>query len=208
MTNLCHYRPASYGKIFWYNPSQVAPAAGASVHRLEIGQGVLHTVVRVVRVFRRASAHVAPVAGLLAILGASGCSILGLDDGETPQSMNQPVAAPEPQQTASVPPLPPRRPTRPAPAEPMDLSRLVGLDPDDVRKLLGAPDRVREANPATVWAYASNACLLEVYFYMDLGSQKLRVLAYDINTAGRANDQRASNGCANQIRAESRDGKR
>ncbi len=169
---------------------------------------MLHTVVRIVRVFRRALAYIAPVAGVLAILGVSGCSVLGLDGGETPQPMNQPVAAPDPQQTAAIPPLPPRRPPRPAPVEPMDVSRLVGLDPDEVRKLLGAPDRTREANSATVWAYASNACLLEVYFYMDLGSQKLRVLAYDINTVGRANDQRASNGCANQIRAESRDGKR
>lgn len=119
-------------------------------------------------------------------------------------------AATEPAPSAPIPPLP-RPAVRRGPAgaiEPLDPKRLLGADPEEVRGILGAPDRVREAAPATVWTYASSACSLEVFFYMDLGSQKHRVLAYDVNVPGKPNDPRTESGCAGQIRAESRNGKR
>jgi len=150
---------------------------------------------------RRVSARSALSA--LVALGATQCSLF---EPEQPELVNPPNAMPEPQQQAAVPP--PRPAVRTPPAEPVDPKQLDGLDADAVRNLLGWPDRVREASPATVWTYASSACLLEVYFYMDLGSQKLRVLAHDISAIGRPNDQRAISSCATQIRAVSRDGKR
>jgi hypothetical protein len=152
---------------------------------------------------RRVSARPALTAAVLVALGATSCSLF---TPAQPELMNPP-SAPAPQQQAAVPP--PRPAVRtPPPVESVDPKQLDGLNAEEVRNLLGAPDRVREAPPATVWTYASSACLLEVYFYMDLGSQKLRVLAHDISAIGRANDQRAINSCASQIRAESRDGKR
>jgi hypothetical protein len=140
---------------------------------------------------------------VLMALGVAECSLF---EPSQPEPVNPPPVMPEPQQQAAVPP--PRPIVRTPPAEAVDPKQLDGLDADAVRNLLGAPDRVREASPATVWTYASSACLLEVYFYMDLGSQKLRVLAHDISAIGRPNDQRAISSCATQIRAESRDGKR
>jgi hypothetical protein len=140
----------------------------------------------------------------LIALGATQCR-----ERVPPELVNPPNTTPEPPQQAAVPPPRPAVRTPPAePAEPVDAKQLDGLDADSVRNLLGTPDRVREASPATVWTYASSACLLEVYFYMDLGSKKLRVLAHDISAVGRPNDQRAISSCATQIRAESRDGKR
>jgi hypothetical protein len=136
-------------------------------------------------------------------LGATSCSLFA---PAQPELMNPPNAPPAQQQQAAVPL--PRPAVRTPPAEPVDPKQLDGLAADEVHSLLGAPDRVREAPPATVWTYASTACLLEVYFYMDLGSQKLRVLAHDISAVGRTNAQRAISSCATQIRAESRDGKR
>ena len=150
---------------------------------------------------RRVSSPVALIASVA--LGASGCTLF---EPAQPALLNPPSVAPAPQQQAAVPP--PRPAVRTPPAEPVDPAQLDGMDADAVRDLLGAPDRVREASPATVWTYASSACLLEVYFYMDLGSQKLRVLAHDISAVGRPNDQRAISSCASQIRAESRDGKK
>ena len=89
-----------------------------------------------------------------------------------------------------------------------DPKQLIGLEANEVRGLVGKPNEVRDGRPATVWAYRSGSCALEVYFYLDLGSQKLRALAYDLTSAGRTTDQRAIAVCADQFRAEFRDGKR
>jgi hypothetical protein len=144
------------------------------------------------------------LAGVAVLLVLPGCYLLEPDRPVVAQS-EPPPQSPAVQQ-AAIPPLP-RPAVRPAPVEPFDPRGLLGLDAEEVRFVLGLPDRTREANPATVWSYDSGACSLDLFFYMDLGSQKHRVLAYDVN-AGKSNNERAIAGCAGQIRAQPRDGKK
>lgn len=62
-------------------------------------------------------------------------------------------------------------------------NKLVGLDEREVIRLLGQPERVRSKPPATVWSYTVDKCTLDVSFYLDLASERFRVLAYEVNSA-------------------------
>lgn len=42
---------------------------------------------------------------------------------------------------------------------------VLGLQPRDVRQLLGAPKLVRRDAPAEVWQYRSDACVLDLFIY-------------------------------------------
>jgi len=99
------------------------------------------------------------------------------------------------------PPAPPRKPPVPslvvlAPATPVPIvtpdpeplppvanpDGLVGLDQPQVEALLGAPEQRSEAAPARIWHYAGRNCELEVYFYLDLKSQVMRALHYEVKS--------------------------
>src|SRR5262245_27258158 len=43
--------------------------------------------------------------------------------------------------------------------------KVLGLKPHDVQELLGMPKLVRRDDPAEVWQYRSNACVLDVFLY-------------------------------------------
>ena len=120
----------------------------------------------------------------------------------------QPQAAPAPPvQTAApaavtaLPPPPPRKPTPPGqslarlppasaapeaePTEPAGsagFDRLIGLDQPHVADLLGDPHSRAESPPATIWQYAGTDCEVDVYFYLDLQSQMMRVLHYEVRS--------------------------
>ena len=68
----------------------------------------------------------------------------------------------------------------PAVPEGMDPKRLVGLTREQVTALIGPPKSVSDSAPATVWGYQTDGCTLEVMFYMDLGTQTFRALAYEV----------------------------
>lgn len=81
--------------------------------------------------------------------------------------------------TASVPaPAPPPRAPEP---ERIDPKRLVGLTRDQVAALIGKPNAITDTPPATVWQYRIDMCTLDVMFYMDLGTQTFRALAYEVH---------------------------
>jgi hypothetical protein len=65
----------------------------------------------------------------------------------------------------------------PAPAPP-NASELIGLDQPSATHLLGAATEKSEAPPATVWRYRNGACELDLFFYLDLRSGKMRTLHY------------------------------
>lgn len=72
-------------------------------------------------------------------------------------------------------------PTEPTPTRAASLpGNLVGLDERAVVRLLGQPESVRSKPPATVWSYTAADCELEVFFYLDLASERFRVLAYEV----------------------------
>jgi hypothetical protein len=108
---------------------------------------------------------------------------------------------PEPSQDLQPPPpAPPRKPPVPtvalAPPNPMpavttepqqpprvaDPEGLIGLDQRQIESLLGAPEQRSEAAPARIWHYDGRNCVLEVYFYLDLKSQVMRALHYEVKT--------------------------
>lgn len=61
-----------------------------------------------------------------------------------------------------------------------DPGRLVGLDFDATKALLGDPVAKLEQPPAKVWAYAGGGCLFSVFFYPSVTDQSFRVLAYEV----------------------------
>jgi hypothetical protein len=114
-----------------------------------------------------------------------------------------PAPPPAPPETASVeapppvvPPRPARKPAQPAPpalaalpppaeSEPdadagPGFERLQGLDEAATLALLGEPQERGESPPAILWHYAGQDCGLDVYFYLDLQSQEMRVLHYEV----------------------------
>jgi len=58
---------------------------------------------------------------------------------------------------------------------------LIGIEPVDAMGLLGVPEQIREDPPAQVWAYQRGGCSLEIYFYLDLESDNLRSLTYELD---------------------------
>lgn len=85
-----------------------------------------------------------------------------------------PSAAPT--EIAKGEPPPPRAPLK------LKAESLIGLDQPSTTALLGEPTERSEAAPATIWRYTSRSCQLEIYFYLDLKSQVMRALHYEVKT--------------------------
>jgi|SRR6516165_3809461 len=147
------------------------------------------------KVMRTGKRDLLPYVALLG-LGASG---LAACTGQWPYS---PWGFSAPQSQASVSP-PSSRPIRrhrppattdtsapdagevlaraePAPAIPAapQANELVGLDQPEVTRVLGAATEQFEQPPAMVWRYKNVTCELDLYFYLDLHSNRMRTLHY------------------------------
>ncbi len=57
-------------------------------------------------------------------------------------------------------------------------SELIGLDQPAASHLFGAATEQSEAPAATVWRYRNATCELDLFFYLDLRSGKMRTLHY------------------------------
>ncbi len=57
-------------------------------------------------------------------------------------------------------------------------SELIGLDQPAATRLFGNATQHSEAPPATVWRYRNATCELDLFFYLDLRSGKMRTLHY------------------------------
>lgn len=148
----------------------------------------------------RSSSGLAIIASCSLALLLAGCdALLG------PQS---PGAGVPPARTATIdlPPPPPRKPVPPTaggvpgpnlvrlppaatatpPETPTEtregLDRLIGLDQPQLANLLGEPRQKAESPPATIWRYVAESCDLDVYFYLDLQSQAMRALHYEVRS--------------------------
>ena len=141
-----------------------------------------------------------PLLALTALLlQLEGCAWLFPEEGAPPpktQAGEQPPQEPEP-----PPPPPPRKPPVPTPAqapqppqeevattttEPLppvaDPNDLIGLDQPQTEALLGSPSERSEAAPGRIWHYDGRNCELEIYFYLDLKSQVMRALHYEVKS--------------------------
>jgi len=52
------------------------------------------------------------------------------------------------------------------------------MDQPAAARLLGAPAEQTEEPPATVWRYKTATCELDLFFYLDLRSGRMRTLRY------------------------------
>ncbi len=140
-------------------------------------------------------------AAVLAILTLSACTPVDtmIERLLSPEAAARPAAGSAAARpvagSAEAPPLPRRKPeviseVTLAGADPQ---RLVGLDFDSTKALLGDPAAKLEQPPAKVWAYAGGGCMFSVFFYPSIDDQVFRVLAIEVTdeavAAGATEDQ-------------------
>ncbi len=87
-----------------------------------------------------------------------------------PQSGPQPGTEPSTEAMALASP----EPVAPTPST----GDLIGLDQPAAAHLFGAATEQSEAPPATIWRYRNATCELDLFFYLDLRSGKMRTLHY------------------------------
>jgi hypothetical protein len=59
---------------------------------------------------------------------------------------------------------------------------LVGLDEQRVIELLGPPATTEDRAPARIWHYKSSRCELDLVFYMEMRTGRMRTLHYDFKS--------------------------
>lgn len=115
-----------------------------------------------------------------------------------PPSRRPPRPVPSRPVPADTPAVPPPS----APEEPADgaFDRLNGLDQAATTVLLGEPSQRAEAPPATIWRYLTRDCELDVYFYLDLRTNQMRALHYEVRNHDAA--ERPQHRCYEQLVTE------
>lgn len=144
----------------------------------------------------------------VAVVALSGCESMNAAlFPHKPEVAPAPVAAPVQANIAShttnmpdvrpgvKPPSPPRR---------IDPKSLVGKNQSDVRDLLGPPTTTQNAAPATIWRYTAQNCSLDVFFYMDLGTNTLRALTYDSKLTETVTNDEVTSQCLGTIQSTNR----
>ena len=76
-------------------------------------------------------------------------------------------------------------------------SELIGLDEAAATRLLGQATERTEQSPATIWRYNTAACELDLYFYLDLRSGRMRTLHYAFK--GDASDPAKRQNCLRDL---------
>jgi hypothetical protein len=92
-----------------------------------------------------------------------------VDDASNADAGGEALAMTEPESTMRAPEA-----ASPAPRP----SKLIGLDQPAAMQLFGSATEQSEAPPATVWRYRNASCELDLFFYLDLRSGKMRTLHY------------------------------
>jgi hypothetical protein len=110
---------------------------------------------------------------------------------------------PAPDPAFAFTPSGPAAPSSPdAPATKSSLpqaSELIGLDEPAATRLLGAAAEQFEQPPAAVWRYKNATCELDLFFYLDLRSNRMRTLHYALK--GNGGDTAKRQDCLNSLHA-------
>ena len=72
----------------------------------------------------------------------------------------------------------------PTPSPSLQTSELIGLDQPAASRLFGPATERSEQPPATVWRYKNASCELDLFFYLDLRSGRMRTLHYALKGDG------------------------
>ncbi len=158
-----------------------------------------------------AARSAAAVIATMLFVALSGCAAIE----EVGQRLGAAAPPPAPKvKPKRVMPPPPRpkpaiahaaaRAIRPLAPPGYDPELLIGLKPAQAIATLGDPATVLERSPSMVWRYNANGCAFDLFFYMDLGANAFRVLAYDMK-AGTSSDG-AARACLGRFRAAANGG--
>jgi len=109
------------------------------------------------------------------------------------------ASQPEAEAPQEHPPHPPAPQTAFAVPSSADL---VGLDQQRAVALLGPAAQTDTGSPATVWHYKSGRCALDLAFYMEMRSGRMRSLHYDFKGEAANPEQRRA--CLKSIIEENR----
>jgi hypothetical protein len=78
-------------------------------------------------------------------------------------------------------------------------AELIGLDESGATRLLGPATEKSDEPPATVWRYKTASCELDLFFYLDLRSGRMRTLHYA--SKGKGADAARSQECLRSVTA-------
>jgi hypothetical protein len=59
---------------------------------------------------------------------------------------------------------------------------LVRLDEQAMRRLLGEPTWTEDQPPVRYWQYATRSCVLRVFFFLEMDTQRFRALSYELKS--------------------------
>jgi hypothetical protein len=127
-------------------------------------------------------------------------------EGPTPSTAGEAtaMAAPRPPSVAPAPPssAPPETEASVGPpgSPPLQASELIGLDQSAATRLFGPATERSERPPATVWQYKNASCELDLFFYLDLRSGRMRTLHYALK--GDGGDTARRQDCLTSLLAE------
>ena len=97
---------------------------------------------------------------------------------------------------AMIPPQAPGPRPSPAVTHPQ-VKELIGLDQPSATRLFGAAVERTEEPPATIWRYKTPTCELDLFFYLDLRSGRMRTLHYTFK--GDATDAARRQNCLSEL---------
>jgi len=118
-------------------------------------------------------------------------------EGQGPEADEQALAgiAPEPAGPGPGPAV--ASPPKAVVAPPPQARELIGLDQPAATRLFGTATERTEEPPATVWRYKTSTCELDLFFYLDLRSGRMRTLHYTFR--GDAIDSNGRQNCLREI---------
>ena len=124
---------------------------------------------------------------------------------------NPPAEGPSPKADEGALAMIPPEPARPVPspavasppqsavAPPPQVKELIGLDQPAATHLFGAAVERAEEPPASVWRYKTATCELDLFFYLDLRTGRMRTLHYTFK--GDTADSTARQNCLRDLAA-------
>jgi hypothetical protein len=80
---------------------------------------------------------------------------------------------------------------------PPQARELIGLDEPAATRLLGEATEQSDKPPAKIWRYKTASCELDLYFYLDLRSGRMRTLHYVFK--GDATDAGKRQNCLSEL---------
>ena len=114
-------------------------------------------------------------------------------------------AQPGDQAVASLEASNPRPGVKPVPnVAPIDPRSIIGKSQGEAAAMLGQPSAIQNSPPATIWQYRTDVCVLDVFFYMDMGTNSLRALDYDARLPDAAASDESIGRCMGLVQVTNR----